>query len=294
MSIRRYLPSGGDALTAIDAGRDLRARVPFDVHGEMVLPEGRDPLAVIERTQRGRIQELIGVRVNRMLQSAHAYFRGTVDVMTYDLGVGPTTGIRLVVDGDAHLGNFGLYASPERRLVFDLNDFDEAGIGPWEWDLKRLGTSLELELRDKDVGGKGRARMIAAMIGAYRDELARLATVSATDRYFASVDAEALMGSGSPTFDRSVAKARKRTSERALGKIAKIDDRGRAFLDVQPPLLVPYPAGRIERVRHRLREYLETLNNDRALLLSQYRLVDVARRVVGVSSVGTHLSLIHI
>lgn len=293
VSIRRYLPSGGDAQTAIDAGRDLRSRYPFEMHGEMVLPEGRDPLALIERTHRGRIPELIGVRVNRMLQSAHAYYRGTVDVMTRDLSVGPDTGIRLIIDADAHLGNFGLYASPERRLVFDLNDFDEAGIGPWEWDLKRLGTSLELELRDKDVTGKHRGKLIAAMIATYRDELERLGKLSATDRYFASVDAaQELLGSGSPTFDRSIEKARKRTSERALGKIAKIDDRGRAFLDVQPPLLVPYPAGRIERVRHRLREYLETLHHDRALLLSQYRLVDVARRVVGVSSVGTRCSIV--
>lgn len=288
-----FLPPGGDADSAREAGRDMRGPMPRTEHAEVVLPEHRDALRIIERTHAGRIPELIGVRVNRMLQSAHAYFRGTVDVMTRDLAAGPRTGIHLVIDADAHLGNFGLYASPERRLVFDLNDFDEAGVGPWEWDLRRLGVSLMLELAEQGARKDDARAEVATMICAYRDELRRLGSLPATDRYFASVDAvSTLMGTGSAVFDRSVAKARRRTSEQALGKVARIDDRGRAYLDVQPPLLVPYPAGRIERVRHRLREYLGTLHADRALLLSQYRLVDVARRVVGVSSVGTHCSIV--
>lgn len=289
----RFLPPGGDAATARESGRDIRGPVPRSEHAEVVVPEHRDPLRIIERTHAGRIPELIGVRVNRMLQSAHAYYRGTVDVMTRDLAAGPRTGIHVVIDADAHLGNFGLYASPERRLVFDLNDFDEAGIGPWEWDLKRMGVSLVLELAEQGAGEERARAEVTAIIGAYRDQLRRLGEVSATDRYFASVDAASeLLGAGYPSFDRGVAKARRRTSEQALGKVARIDERGRPYLDVQPPLLVPYPPGRIERVRHRLREYLTTLHADRALLLSQYRLVDVARRVVGVSSVGTHCSIV--
>ncbi|GAB2543783.1 DUF2252 domain-containing protein [Brachybacterium huguangmaarense] len=290
---RRYLPPGGDAATAIEAGRDLRARMARTAHDEVFLPEGRDPLRIIKRTHEGRIPELIGVRVNRMLQSAHAYFRGTVDVMTRDLAAGPTSGIHLVIDADAHLGNFGLYASPERRIVFDLNDFDEAGVGPWEWDLRRLGVSLVLELASHEASEEVARVRVADMLRAYRDELRRLSTLPATDRFFASVDAaDELLGNGYRSFDRGVAKARRRTSEQALGKVARRDERGRAYLDVQPPLLVPYPPGRIERVRHRLRDYLDTLHTDRALLLSQYRLVDVARRVVGVSSVGTHCSIV--
>lgn len=295
--IRRFLPPGGDSETALDGGRHLRRTMPRSDHAELVLPSRRDPLRIIERTHEGRIPELIGVRVSRMLQSAHAYFRGTVDVMTADLAAGPRTGIHLVIDADAHLGNFGLYASPERRLVFDLNDFDEAGIGPWEWDLRRLAVSLVLELGEQAEGGKADPDTAASeaerVVQAYRAELARLAELPATDRFFASVDAaEQLLGSGYPSFERGVQKARRRTSEQALGKVAKIDERGRAFLDVQPPLLVPYPPGQVERVRHRFEDYLDTLLTDRSLLLSQYRLVDVARRVVGVSSVGTHCSIV--
>lgn len=290
---RRYLPPGGDAASAREAGRELRTSMPRADHAEVVLPEGRDALKVIERTHGGRIPELIGVRVNRMLQSAHAYYRGTVDVMTRDLAAGPVTGIHLVIDADAHLGNFGLYASPERRLVFDLNDFDEAGVGPWEWDLRRLGVSLVLELASQGSAEDVARHEVTGMIDAYRAELRRLTELTATDRFFASVDAAAeLLGTGYSSFDRGVAKARTRTSEQALGKVARIDEHGRAFLDVQPPLLVPYPAERLERMTHRLHEYLGTLHTDRALLLSQYRLVDVARRVVGVSSVGTHCSIV--
>lgn len=160
----RFLPPGGDAATARESGRDIRGPVPRSEHAEVVVPEHRDPLRIIERTRAGRIPELIGVRVNRMLQSAHAYYRGTVDVMTRDLAAGPRTGIHVVIDADAHLGNFGLYASPERRLVFDLNDFDEAGIGPWEWDLKRMGVSLVLELAEQGAGEE-RARRGEHRIG---------------------------------------------------------------------------------------------------------------------------------
>lgn len=292
MSIRQFLPPGGSAQDSFDAGREIRAVHPLGDHAELVIKENRDPLTVIERTHRTRIEDLIGVRVNRMRQSAYAYYRGTADMMCADLRYGADSGIRTIIDGDAHLGNFGLFASPERRLIFDLNDFDEAGIGPWEWDLKRLLTSYVLELREQGMKKSDIPQELRDISRAYREMLLALFYMDATDRYFASVGAPDLLATGYRTFSKALTKARRRTSEQVLGKIAEEDERGRLRLALQPPLLIPYPEGRRERIRYRLNEYLETLLSDRALLLSQYRLVDVARRVVGVSSVGTHCSVV--
>ncbi len=292
MSIRRFLPPGGTAADAMAAGHALRSESPLKDHAHLNLPQQRDILAVIEGTHRQRIPELVGVRVNRMRQSAYAYYRGTAEMMAADLSHSARSGIRTVISGDAHLGNFGLYASPERRLVFDLNDFDEAGIGPWEWDVKRLLTSFVLELREQGASASEIHDELVEVASAYRLMLDALVFMDATDRYFASVEAGDLIATGHRSFFKSVNKARRRTSEQSLGKIAERDEDGRLRLALQPPLLIPYPDERKEHMNYRFQEYLRTLLSDRALLLSQYRIVDVARRVVGVSSVGTHCSVV--
>ena len=151
LRVRNLLPPGAPTGRAVDAGRALRSGCPRSSHRELAAPDHRDPLAVIERTEVGRLPDLLGVRAERMSESEFAYFRGTADVMAADLAAGPSTGIDLVICGDAHVSNFGLYATPERRLVFDLNDFDEAWIGAWEWDVKRLAVSVDLVLREKAV-----------------------------------------------------------------------------------------------------------------------------------------------
>lgn len=290
MSIQRFLPQGGTVADARERGRDLRKVVRRSEQAELVLGE-RDPLATIERTHVGRIPELIPVRVSRMLQSVYAFYRGTVDVMTRDLAAGPVSGVDLVIAADAHLGNFGLYASPERRLVFDLNDFDEAGIGPWEWDVKRMVASQALVLRLKGVDAEAQREHVRATVERYRSALAGFVETSVLDRYFASVDAQWLLDEDTPTFQRSVDKAQRRTSEQALINLGVRGEDGRLVLKAEPPLLIHHPPGSLERTNRRFLDYRLTLHTDRALLLSQFEVVDVARRVVGVSSVGTHCSI---
>lgn len=293
MQVQRFLTPGSDTHSALDAGRSLRPDCRRHAHAELVLPDDRDPLGTIETTHATRIAELIGVRIARMMQSVYAYYRGTVDVMTRDLAAGPTTGIELVIDADAHLGNFGLYASPERRLIFDLNDFDEAGVGPWEWDVKRLAVSLVLVQRSKGVDLATQKQDVAGLVTVYRDSLRTLVEGTALDRYFASVDAHWLTDAGLPLMQKSMMKARRRTSEQVLGKIGmRSEESGVLSLTAAPPLLMPFSDDGVQRARRRFEDYRYTLLTDRALLLSQFRVDDAARRVVGVSSVGTRCSIV--
>lgn len=293
MQVQRFLTPGSDTHTALEAGRTLRAQLDRADHGDLVLPDKRDPLAVIEATHSTRIEELVGVRVARMAQSVYAYYRGTVDVMTGDLAAGPRTDIEIVIDADAHLGNFGLYASPERRIVFDLNDFDEAGVGPWEWDVKRLAGSLVLVQRSKGVSEAVIAEDVQALVTTYAAHLRSFVSARATDAYFASVDASWFSSGGSRVLNRSVRKAQDRTSEQVLERIGtRHEASGRLRLKADPPLLIPRTRVGVARTQSRFENYRYTLLTDRALLLSRYRVDDSARRVVGVSSVGTHCSIV--
>lgn len=292
MQVQRFLTPGSDTDSALAAGKAVRKHLPRREHADLVLPKGRDPLGIIEGTHAARIPDLIGVRVARMMQSVYAYYRGTVDVMTRDLAAGPRTGIEIVIDADAHLGNFGLYASPERRLIFDLNDFDEAGVGPWEWDVKRLATSLVLVQREKEVSEALIAEDVAALVTTYAAHLRSFVEARATDVHFASVDASWFTSGGSRVLNRSVEKARERTSEQVLEQIGMRHEKsGRLRLKADPPLLIPRDGAGLARTERRFEDYRYTLLTDRSLLLSRFRVNDTARRVVGVSSVGTHCSI---
>lgn len=302
-----------DAPTALAQGRALRATVPRSSHAELRLPADRDPLGMIERSHAGRIPELVPVRVQRMSVSPFTFYRAGADVMARDLSAGVDTGIQIVICGDAHLGNFGLFASPERRLVFDMNDFDEAGIGPWDWDLKRLTVSIDLAAEERGADAAGRAEAVRRAVREYRDVLSELCSMAAVDRYFARVDADDLLpevagtsGRHSATFGptlpdddfakmlrRAFTKARRRTSAHAVAKTAVSDEYGLRFVE-DPPILMRLPlddAG-TDMVRRSFAAYLDTVRVDAALLLSQYRVVDVARRVVGVGSVGTRAMIV--
>lgn len=293
MEVQRFLTPGSDTDSALEAGQAIRQGCRRAAHADLVLPGDRDPLRIIETTHETRIPELIGVRVARMMQSVYAYYRGTVDVMTKDLAAGPKTGIEIVIDADAHLGNFGLYASPERRLVFDLNDFDEAGVGPWEWDVKRLAVSLVLVQRSKGLDAATIRGDVVRLVTFYRDSLRGLVEGTALDRYFASVDARFLADAGLPIMQKSMMKARRRTSEQVLDKIGmRSEGSGRLTLSKSPPLLIPFDDDGVARAVRRFEDYRYTLLTDRALLLSQFRVDDAARRVVGVSSVGTRCSIV--
>lgn len=240
--------------------------------------------------------DLLGIRAERMGESEFAYFRGTADVMAADLAAGPSTGIETVICADAHVSNFGLYATPERRLIFDLNDFDEAWVGPWEWDVKRLAVSVDLVLREKSADADTRTVAVASAVAAYCDALRLRVEQPALDRYYSSVDADWLVGAAhvdsAKTVRRSVRRARRRTSEQLLEKITVVGPRGDRRIVHDPPVLVAVRSEVLAEIRERFAEYLATLRPDRGLLISQFRVVDAARRVVGVGSVGTRCAIV--
>lgn len=275
-------------------GRTLRARLKRSEQARLVAPEGRDPVAILERQHASRLAELVPVRVGRMAQSAFAYYRGTAAVMAADLAAGPDTGVDVVCCGDAHVSNFGFYASPERALLFDLNDFDEAGVAPWEWDVKRLAASVHVGGRDIGMSEAACADASRAAVAAYRVALRGLMRMSALDRYYHRVDAGAVEAQLAGVHTRkAVRKARTRTSDQLLERITLRDGAGGGLRIVdQPPVTRHVDHARPEELDGLFRQYLTTLREDVAWLLSQFRLVDFVLRVVGVGSVGTRCYVI--
>ncbi|WP_328856294.1 DUF2252 domain-containing protein [Williamsia herbipolensis] len=261
-------------------------------------PSGeRDLIDLVRRQHEGRIAELIPLRIERMSESPFAFFRATADIMATDLSSIPVTGIDVVISGDAHIGNFGFYASPERRILFDLNDFDESGVGPWEWDVKRLVTSAVLCARADGADRDDQAELAADAAQAYRRALRVAGSQSVIDRYYTSVDAEVLAdnagGVVADVIDSALVKARRRTANSIVDKITEIGPDDRRRITPDPPIVVPLSAQHPERIElagQRVDEifdhYLSSVRTDVALLLSQFEIVDVARRVVGVGSVG--------
>ncbi len=253
--------------------------------------------------------ELVPIRYGRMLVSPFTFFRGAALIMASDLATTPSSGLRVQVCGDAHLSNFGLFASPERKLMFDVNDFDETLPGPWEWDLKRLAASVVIAARDQEFTAK-EARTAAIEVGeSYRREMARLAGQSTLDVWYSCIDVagllaelEATAGKTGSKADRHMAtrtaqimtKARTRDSLQALSKLATVVD-GQLRIASDPPLLVPteelFSQEMSDALRssfHKLvRGYRHSLQTDRRHLLEQFEFVQIARKVVGVGSVGT-------
>jgi uncharacterized protein (DUF2252 family) len=230
-----------------------------------------------------------------MLASPFAFYRGAAAIMAADLASGPASGIVVQADGDAHALNFGLYASPERRLLFDLNDFDETLPGPWEWDLKRLAASLAVAGRDGGLVADARQAAVAAAARSYRETIAALAGVSVLDTWYTSVEASeaSLLRGLSSAARRAVGRAQSRDHLRALRKITEVVD-GRRRFRRDPPLLIPLaellPPAEAESVQRQLRGYLgayrRCLRDEHRALLDRYRMVDVAVKVVGTGSVG--------
>jgi uncharacterized protein (DUF2252 family) len=257
---------------------------------QFVVPD-RDPVAILEHQNQDRLPELVPIRIGRMLQSPFAYYRGSAAVMASDLIGDARTGVDLVVCGDAHLSNFGLFASPERRVVFDLNDFDEAAFGPWEWDVKRLVTSVVVVAR---VNGMSRTECASAALATaegYRSALANLCAMSALERFYFRVETDWLEAridaNAQKLLRKTVSRARRRTSDRVLASITTTDQAGQLRIVDQDPIIRHDVAVDVPLARRTFDEYRRTVRTDVALLLEQFRLVDVARRVVGVGSVGT-------
>ncbi|RPE44517.1 uncharacterized protein (DUF2252 family) [Streptomyces sp. Ag109_O5-1] len=278
-------------------GKAARKRAPRSAHALWLPPVDRpDPVAVLERQGRDRVPELLPIRYGRMAASPFAFLRGAAAVMAADLAARPHTGLTVQLCGDAHLQNFGLYASPERILVFDLNDFDETFPGPFEWDVKRLAASVAVAARENGHSdAEARAATRAAVAG-YRTGMRRLARLGELAVWYERVDAGSLLSLVGSAHRRhriedTLTRARRRTSLHALGKLTEVAD-GRRRIVVDPPLLEAAGAPDMASLRKIFSDYRSTLAEERRLLLDRYRFVDAARKVVGVGSVGTRCFIV--
>jgi uncharacterized protein (DUF2252 family) len=251
----------------------------------------RDPIAILEEQNATRVPELVSVRMGRMVESPFAYFRGAAAVMASDLSTTQVTGIEVQACGDAHLVNFGLYASPERTLLFDVNDFDETSRAPWEWDVKRLASSATVAARQNGFDAAAAAEVARAGVRSYRQRIAMLAEMSPLDVFYAHVDAEtaqSLSKTAGVAAQKEVAKAKKNTSARVLNKLTVTNADGMPRLADQPPILSHVRELQSEElVGTFIERYRATIRKDVQILLENYHLVDVAVKVVGVGSVGT-------
>ena len=265
-------------------------------------PDRPDPVTLLDSQADARVPELVPIRYGRMLASPFTFYRGAALIMAADLAHTPDSGLRVQCCGDAHLSNFGLYASPERRLVFDINDFDETLPGPWEWDVKRLAVSMLIAARNSEFSRKQQDRIVLETVAEYRVRMAEFAAMRNLDVWYTHFEIEKLMprlrapigGEMRKRLDQVVAKARRRDSLQAFAKLSKVVD-GEPRIVSRPPLIVrldDFPDS-VERdrvkadIQRLLRAYAGTLRHECHTLLEQYRLVDIARKVVGVGSVGT-------
>ncbi|WUO34961.1 DUF2252 domain-containing protein [Streptomyces sp. NBC_00286] len=274
-----------------EEGKALRERVSRAAHASLD-GNGDRPSAVtaVEESNRGRIPELTAIRVGRMAASPFAFLRGSAGLMAYDLARTPMTGIGAQICGDAHAANFGLYADARGGLVIDLNDFDETVYGPWEWDLKRLATSLVLAGREAGAGEDTCRKAAHYATGSYRRTMRLLAKLPALDAWNAIADEELVSHTDAHdllgTLERVSEKARANTSGRFAAKSTEpVEGGGRRFVDA-PPVLRRIPDAEAAGVAASLEEYLTTLSEDRLPLLARYAVQDVAFRVVGTGSVG--------
>ena len=284
-------------------GRAARSEAPRSAHADWgPHPDRPQPVELLEEQAQTRVPELVPIRNGRMASSAFAFFRGAAYVMASDLAATPRTGLNVQACGDAHLSNFGGFAAPDRHLVFDINDFDETLPGPWEWDVKRLVASLEIAARERGMNRKERERIVRESVGAYRQAMNGFAGMSNLDVFYARMDRERIVALAGrigredmvEQLERNTQKARKKNSLRALRKLTKVED-GRRRFDSAPPLLVPVhelaPDGAADALMQGIREliarYAETLRDEIRQLLARYEFVDLARKVVGVGSVGT-------
>jgi len=287
----------------IAAGRAARSRVPRSSQAQTDFREPRDVIGILEEQAVTRIPELVPIRYGRMLESPFAFYRGGAAIMAADLDGTPTAGLVVQLCGDAHLSNFGVFASPERTLVFDINDFDETAPGPWEWDVKRLAASMAIAGRSNGFSMAKRRSVVETTVRSYRQAMARFAPMRNLDLWYVQFDVDRALSEYRQGIDRKLvkrteailAKARTRDSMQAFDKLTR-RVAGEPRIASDPPLIVRLAelvGAEVEReqvergVRELLQSYQETLQTDRRHLLEQFRLVDVARKVVGVGSVGT-------
>jgi uncharacterized protein (DUF2252 family) len=286
-------------------GRDARRRVPRSSHADWLpAPDRRDPVTLLEEQNARREPDLVPVRHGRMMVSPFTFYRGAARVMAADLSATPVSGINAQICGDAHLSNFGLFGSPERELLFDLNDFDETLPGPWEWDVKRMAASFTIAGRYRGFTPKEIVAGTAKSVSSYREAMAGFADMRMLDVWYANMRANDLLAQARQiaskrqlkTATKTLDKARMHDSVQALGKLA-VEVDGEFRIASTPPIVVPLrdlqmaagidPETLNDLVHEQFRGYRMTLQPDRRTLLERYKVVDAARKVVGVGSVGT-------
>lgn len=278
------------------AGRALRRKVSREAHGTFQKNSHRtDPIEILEAQNRTRAQKLVPVRFARMLASPFAFLRGSAAVMTADIASAPVTGMFVNACGDMHVSNFGVFGSAERELIFAINDFDEVFPAPWEWDLKRLAASAAVAVRFMSGDKEQAAETAAETVRAYREHIARYAEMGNLEVWYDRIDERAILEALSPKARRGaqriIDKARAKGHQRVLGKLTEKVDGTHRIVEELPLIIRESHLESGMPVREALdvmlRSYLDSLNYDRRLLLARYKIVDVARKVVGVGSVGT-------
>jgi uncharacterized protein (DUF2252 family) len=274
-------------------GKKLRASLPREAHAGWSPPPGRrDPIDILEESNAGRLSELIPIRYGRMIRSPFTFLRGSAALMASDLATMPSTGIQVQACGDCHLLNFGFFATPERNLVFDLNDFDETHPAPWEWDLKRLAVSFVIAGRDNDLSEKESRQAAIECVRSYRQHLREYSRMNPLEVWYTRLDAEDLIAMAPDektrkTREQMAEKARQRIGENVFPKIVSVVGGQHRFVD-QPPLLYHVNEPDVEeRVLEGLEEYRKSLSDERRVLLDRYQYADYALKVVGIGSVGT-------
>ncbi|TDT97446.1 uncharacterized protein (DUF2252 family) [Streptomyces sp. 846.5] len=290
-------------------GRAARKRAPRSSHEEFDPSHDRpDPIDVIERQSATRVQELVPIRYARMTESPFRFYRGAAAIMAGDLAATPSSGLYAQLCGDAHMLNFRLFASPERNLLFDINDFDETLPGPWEWDVKRLATSLVIACRANGYADRERADIVLATVRSYREAMRAFAGMPNLEVWYARADADVLQAvaagelrkRGRKRLTRSLAQARTRDNLQAFDKLTELVD-GERRITSDPPLVTPLAellgdeddrAGLQDAISDLIQRYGRTLPSDRQHLLREFAVVDMARKVVGVGSVGTRCWII--
>ena len=286
----------------VKRGRAARAEVPRSSHGVFEpAPDRADPVVLLAGQAETRVAELVPIRYGRMLVSPFTFYRGAALVMASDLATTPRSGLVVQACGDAHLSNFGAFASPGRRLIFDVNDFDETLPGPWEWDVKRLAASLAVAGRGNGLSRKQRDKVVRQTVASYREAMRSFAKMPNLEVWYARMDVERLLHQSRGELDHKrtkeveldVAKARTHDSLQAFAKLTHLVD-GEPRIISDPPLIVPVEELASESAAdvtasagEFVRGYRRSLQSDRRVLLEQYRFVDLARKVVGVGSVGT-------
>lgn len=279
----------------LQAGEEARKSLSRTAQGEYP-PQSRDPIAIIEAQNATRLPHLIPVRTALMAKSPFVFFRGSAAIMARDLGALPHTDTHVVACGDAHISNFGIFATPDHRLTFELNDFDEASTAPWEWDVKRLAASIVLAAQERGASDDDAKHAAREAVRAYQARIASMVTLTSLERTFARVDIEALIaefGGHNTAFMRGALQhAWHQTAEHLLPRIATTTSDGRLRIIDVPPTVTHLPTLTLEMAQGLKAEYMQTMRMDSAFLLHQFHLADIVFRVSGVGSVGTRCLLL--